>query len=187
MKTRRVPGTAYVLKNARTRTTSLVIRNTGEGRSEMMRIVKNRSILEIGKFVFLRIATGIRNGGVVTRRDGMLKTSVAALRNAINDLKARVGDCVSCDRDCVVGFQTYEFEKEIGPTGAVVIVRNMVGGRMSRVAMMMASAERSLKDLERLYLTPGSRVPFKAAYRGKVEEVVKVNAMIPVDRYKMHV
>lgn len=45
----------------------------------------------------------------------------------------------------------------------------------------MESAERSLNERERRGLgTPGSNVPRREAYRGTVEEVVNVNAAIPV-------
>jgi len=110
-----------------------------------------------------RMNEGMGSAGVGMRIEGIENTSIAALDTAVKD-SAVCGDVCSCDAGVSDDWKN-------------------ASGKVHNMAMPTDRADRSLKDCDlRGRVFSGWAVPLRAAYRGIVEDVVKVNATVARER-----
>ena len=119
------------------------------------------------------MAIGMGSAGVVIKMEGIDSRREAAPNAVCVFFKLVGGGC--CER------QHKQLHRSIsvtlGPTVGNDDASKNASGRITATAMATESAESSLKDCDRLGLgVIGCTVPFRDAYKGTVQKVLKANA-----------
>jgi len=124
--------------NASIKRASHIARDAAPDKNDMRNAATNRTILESGRFVFLRMARGTGSGGTVTKMDGIPN---------INVMTDKTTQQVTRDFDGGVTFCK-------ASTDASEL--KITGGRIRPVATTIDKREKILKDFERLcFSIPG--------------------------------
>jgi hypothetical protein len=175
-----IPGRTYVLNNERTSKRSPRTTLAPFGSSERAVVTRYIRTFDIVRLVAPRPANGRNIGGAVISIAGIVSIRLAELDIAMSAFSRCPG---------MLCIQTGEIrnisEGQRNLTGALDDEANRHRGNTSAIVIATLAAINALKERRRgRFVTAGGSEPLRAAYRGRVHDDEKINAMEAIGTVK---